>query len=326
MHYPDRVAGKQRLARALIFHYGRRSTHKVIVANLSVAWVRLADMCSSGGSEPWQRLQSAAQVLADEDVTSWSDGQVRDGLLALLTVVNQLAAVVSTVSASFDTRDLAERDGFRTARSWLIAFGRMSQRAATGWLSRGRLLRQLPALSAAAHTGAVSAEHVRTVGDLAAHVGIEQVQPFDEILATLAATTGRHADVEAACHRIRAHVDPDGPDPDPHARERRALSISRCGSLFSVSGRLDLEAGATVLTALDTLMRPVTPDEPSTAVQRRADALLELARQALDRGTLPTVGGVRPHLGLLITPETLLGLRHATGTPTTNRRRRPEWC
>ena len=275
-------------------------------------------MCSSGGSEPWQPLQAAAQVLADEDVTSWSDGQVRDGLLALLTVVNQLTAVVSTVSASFDTRDLAERDGFRTARSWLIAFGRMSQRAATGWLSRGRLLRQLPALSAAAHTGAVSAEHVRTVGDLAAHVGIEQVQPFDEILATLAASTGRHADVEAACHRIRAHVDPDGPDPDPHARERRALSISRCGSLFSVSGRLDLEAGATVLTALDALMRPVTPDEPSTAVQRRADALLELARQALDRGTLPTVGGLRPHLGLLLTPDTLLGLRHTTTTPTTH--------
>jgi Domain of unknown function (DUF222) len=249
-------------------------------------------MRSSGGSEPWRALESAGRELAAEDVTSWSDEQVRGGLLALLSVVNQLNAVVSTVSASFETRALAERDGFRTARSWLIAFGRMSQRAATGWLSRGRLLRQLPALSAAAHTGAVSAEHVRTVGDLVGHLGIDQVQPFDEILATLAATYDKHVDVEAACHRIRAHVDPDGPDPDPHAAERRALTIARSGSLGCVSGRLDLEGGATLLTALDGLMRPPTPDDTRTGVQRRADALVELARQTLQSGTLPTVGGV----------------------------------
>jgi len=148
-------------------------------------------------------LQSAAAVLSAEDVTSWSDEQVRDGLRAMLSVVNQLDAVVSTAAASFDTRGLAERDGFRAARSWLIAFGRMSQRAATGWLSRGRLLRQLPGLSAAAQTGAGSAEQIRTVDDLVGHVGIEAVQPFDEIIAGVAATLGP-SDVAQACHRIRA--------------------------------------------------------------------------------------------------------------------------
>ena len=220
-------------------------------------------MCSTdGGSEPWQALQSAASVLSAEDVTSWSDEQVRDGLRAMLSVVNQLDAVVSSAAASFDTRRLAEQDGFRAARSWLIAFGRMSQRAATGWLSRGRLLRQLPGLSAAAQTGAVSAEQIRTVGDLVGHVGIEAVQPFDEILAGVAATTGP-GEVAQACHRIRAHVDPDGPDPDPHAADRRALSISRYGSLFSVSGRLDAEGGAIVMTALDALSAHPHPTTPA---------------------------------------------------------------
>ena len=264
------------------------------------------------GSNPWDGLTSETETLAGEDVTGWSDDQVRDGLLALLSEMNRLTAVMSTLSASFETRGLAERDGFRTARSWLIAFRRMSQGAATGWLSRGRLLRQLPALAAAAHTGAVSADQLRTVGDLAGHLGVEQVQPFDEILAGVAATTGP-GEVAQACHRIRAHVDPDGPDPDPHASERRALSIARYGSLFSVSGRLDAEGGATLLTALDALMRPPTPDDTRTGMQRRADALVELAHQALQGGTLPTVGGVRPHLGLLLTPDTLLGLRKAAG-------------
>ena len=128
-------------------------------------------------------------------MTSWSDAQVRDGLQALLAEVNRLNAVVSTVAASFDTRGLAELDGFRSARSWLIGFGRMTQGAAGGWLSRGRLLAQLPALSAAAHAGDVSAEQLRPVGALVDHVGIGAVAPFDEILADLAATA-RPADVD----------------------------------------------------------------------------------------------------------------------------------
>src|SRR5262245_7684700 len=135
-------------------------------------------MCSTGGGAgAWQALGTAAQDLAGEDVTACSDEQVRERLLSLLSVTKQLDAVLSTLSASFDTRGLAERDGFRTARSWLIAYGRMSQGSATGWLSRGRLLRQLPALSAAAHAGAVSAEQIRPIAELVGHVGIENVQP-----------------------------------------------------------------------------------------------------------------------------------------------------
>ena len=209
-------------------------------------------MCSTNGGvggNPWDGLTSATQALSAQDVASWSDTQVRDGLPALLAEVNRLTAVVSTVAASFGTRSLAELDGFRTARSWLIAFGRMTQSAASGWLSRGRLMAQLPALSAAAHAGAVSAEQIRPIGALVDHVGIGAVTPFDDILADLAGAA-RPADVELACHRIRAHVDPDGPDPDPDAGQRRGLTLSRSGSLFSVAGRLDLEGGAIVRTAV----------------------------------------------------------------------------
>jgi len=289
---------------------------------------------SHGGTEPWDGLTSATQALSAEDVASWSDAQVRNGLQALLAEVNRLSAVVSTVAASFDTRSLAELDGFRTTRSWLIGFGRMTQGAAVGWLSRGRLMAQLPALAAAAHAGVVSAEQLRPVAALVDHVGIGAVAPFDQILADLAAES-RPADVDLACNRIRAHVDPDGADPDPDAGARRGLTLSRSGSLFSVAGRLDAEGGATVLTAVlrerpsssrgrasahsitanDALMRPPTPDDPRTAAQRRADAMVELARQALQGGTVPTVGGVRPQLGILLTPDALLGPAAANKQP-----------
>jgi len=266
--------------------------------------------------EPWSCLQAAAEALSDKDVVGWSDGQVRAGLRALLVEARRLDAIVATVVASFDARGLSEADGFRTARSWLIAFGRMSQGAATGWLSRGRLQRQLPALAAAARGGQVSAEQLRRVSDLVEHIGIDAVREADEILASVAGEFGP-GEVQTACHRIRAHVDPDGPDPDPDAAQRRGLSISRVGSLFNVSGRLDAEGGATVLTALDALMRPPTAEDPRTPQQRRADAMVELARQALAGGTLPTVGGVRPQLGLLLTPEALLGLSATAPTTST---------
>src|SRR4051812_48436813 len=76
-----------------------------------------------------------------------------------------------------------------------------------------------------------------------------------------------------------------------------------------VRGQLDPEAGAVVLTALDAVMAPPGVGDERTAAQRRADALTELARLPLGRDLVPVVGGSRPQVGLLVTPEALL--RHA---------------
>jgi hypothetical protein len=71
--------------------------------------------------------------------------------------------------------------------------------------------------------------------------------------------------------------------------------------------------------ALDALMRPPAPDDLRTPAQRRADALVDLARGALAQGELPTVGGHRPQVGVLLNPATLLygpdGATARTGDP-----------
>jgi Domain of unknown function (DUF222) len=51
---------------------------------------------------------------------------------------------------------------------------------------------------------------------------------------------------------------------------------------------------------------PQAGDNRSGA-QRRADALVELARQKLNSGELPQVGGHKPHLSVLVRAETLRG-------------------
>ncbi len=93
-------------------------------------------MCTTGEADPLQLLRAGLSGLVDTDPVGMSDAAVTAELPALLDAVNQLGAVVAARLASFDTRALAEVDGQRTTRSWLSAFGRMSQGAAAGWLSR----------------------------------------------------------------------------------------------------------------------------------------------------------------------------------------------
>jgi hypothetical protein len=181
----------------------------------------------------------------------------------------------------------------------------MSQGAASGWLKRGRLLRQLPRLAKAAGAGDASAEQLGLVARLADQVGVEQLIRSDPTLAELA-QDGGPAEMAHACERIRAHLDPDGAHPDPAASfERRGLTLARSGSMTVVRGQLDPEGAAALHTVLDALMRPPGPDDLRTSAQRRADALVELARLHLTRGELPTVGGVRPQIGVLVTPAML---------------------
>src|SRR5262245_38910039 len=135
-------------------------------------------MCTSHGG-PLQQLQTAVQALADADPHDAADESLRSSLPLLLTALHQLSAVVAGVVGVFDGRDLAQLDACRTAKAWLVAFGRMSPHAASGWVNRSRLLGGLPALQAAARSGAVSVEHVRKVEDLASRVGPAAVAPFD---------------------------------------------------------------------------------------------------------------------------------------------------
>jgi Domain of unknown function (DUF222) len=91
-------------------------------------------------------------------------------------------------------------------------------------------------------------------------------------------------------------------------RERRWLWLSPTfEGMVAVDGLLDPEAGETLLTALEPLARPTTAEDERSAAQRRADALTELARRALEGGRLPQSGGVRPQVTVTIELASLLG-------------------
>src|SRR5262249_39851964 len=74
---------------------------------------------------------------------------------------------------------------------------------------------------------------------------------------------------------------------------------------FEVEGYLDPVGGATLETALLGLLGPRQKDDERTPSQRRADALVDIARQCLDSGELPVRGGQRPHLTITASLATL---------------------
>jgi len=125
-------------------------------------------MCT--GATALERIRTGMAELAAMEVVDLPDQEVRDQL-TLLAVTNTAAALVATRADTFDRRELAELDGFRTLRSWLIGFGRLSPTGATIIDHRARVLRALPALREAALSGTVSAEHVDKVRRLARHLG-----------------------------------------------------------------------------------------------------------------------------------------------------------
>src|SRR5262249_58495226 len=93
-------------------------------------------------------------------------------------------------------------------------------------VKRARLSGRLPALSAAAADGDISADHLDRVTRLAERVGVEVAAQADQVLADSA----RHLDpttLGRLCERIVAHVDPDGAQPDAAADfARRAITLS----------------------------------------------------------------------------------------------------
>ena len=258
-------------------------------------------MCSR---DPVERLRAGLDELVAVDVVGLPDATLRSGLQELMAARNQLDAVAAAWLASFDTRNLADDDACRTSAVWLRGYARCSDHAASGQVKRARLLHDLPAVAQAAGRGEVSAEHVDRICELAKQIGVEAVAPADQILAD-AASKVSVAELKQLCQRIRDFVDPDGPEP-MEAFERRELTLSKLRGMIMIRGQLDPEGGAAVQEALDALMRPPAPDDLRTPGQRRADALVDLARRALAHGDLPTVAGMRPQVGILLSPSTLL--------------------
>ncbi len=265
-------------------------------------------------------LAAAVAELAAGDPTQLGDALLAEQVLALRRLAEQLDAAWLRLLATLDARGAAGAEAGTQAPSttaWLRATCRMSPGAAAQRVRTARALHRGPlaATARALAAGQVSYAHAATLADATHDLPAAKVAQAEPVLVDAARRLDPGRLRRLATH-LRELVDPDTAEQHGRARlERRGLWLAATfDGMVAVDGLLDPEAGEAVQAALLPLARPAGPDDERTAAQRRADALGELARQALQTGRLPQEGGQRPQLTVTVDLASLLVDHSVSGT------------
>jgi hypothetical protein len=181
----------------------------------------------------------------------------------------------------------------------------MSLSAAADRLCVGEQLESMPRLAEALRSGEVGFQAAATICHLRDRVGAIGAR-LDEEMWIDNARRFSVKDLRDVAARTWHAVDPAGFDRKvENDHEVRQLFISETGGMYRIDGWLTLEGGAAVKTVVDSLSKPLGADDQRTSKQRRHDGLVEAMHLALGAGTLPRRNGVRPHISITTTVESL---------------------
>jgi len=255
-------------------------------------------------------LVAEIDALVAADPLGLADG---DTVVELHRQCERLAAVLVRAAAAFDAGRSWEADGARSSASWLAARCRTPVSATRRRVRLGRELRSMPAAETAWLAGDVGEAHVEPLAAVRRRVGGEVFDADEERLVEHARTMGHRAFGQVLAYWEQA-ADPDGVERDAEAqRDGRRVHLSESfGGTWLLDGVLDPISGEIVATALDRIgeeLFKVEWAEHGRAVrspaQRRADALVEMARRA---GAAPAGGRLpAPLFTVFVGYETLAG-------------------
>jgi Domain of unknown function (DUF222) len=172
----------------------------------------------------------------------------------------------------------------------------------------------LPATGQALTDGAISPAHAVVLAHGTQDLAAPTIVKAEPVLLEAARRLDPPRLRQAVAH-LQEVADPDGDQDRAERRyQRRGLWLApTLEGMVVVDGLLEPEAGQTLLAALEPLARPTNAQDARSGGQRRADALTELARRALEGGRLPDTGGVRPQLLVTVDLDSLLGHPGAVG-------------
>jgi hypothetical protein len=270
------------------------------------------------------QLKAAVAAFLARDQESMTTGGRGEELVEIRALIDSLEAGFSASARVFQVQSGHLADGAPTAVSWLSRVCKMSSTSAADRLCVGRHLESMPETAAALAAGEIGYQSASILCHFRDHLG-ELAADFDESMMVGYARQFRVAQFREICRRAWHALDPEGFERSQEEDfERRWLHVSPLmNGMQSIDGVLDAAGGAAVQTALEALAGEHGSEDQRSRRQRMADALVELAHHALDAGSLPSRGGVRPHLSLT---TTLQGLERSGPRPPTWRPAQPTPC
>nr|WP_091929884.1 HNH endonuclease signature motif containing protein [Blastococcus sp. DSM 46786] len=258
------------------------------------------------------RLAAALDDLAAERLEGAFGPQLIERLGPLLVAGNRLTAEVARTVRQGELTGAAEHDGHKTMASWLRGHARFSPAAAFRLVTTGRAIEALPAVAAAAATGALPPEALAVIAPVTTPANLAAAEAQDVDLAgvdaalTEVAVTRPHAELRQVVKHYLDRLDPDGAEPDP--TEGRSLTLVKHAD-GSVSGRFELDAvgGEKLQTAVESIVQASRPaGDMRTRAQQQADALVQLCDNQLAAGTLPVLRTHKPHVVVRVDLEDLI--------------------
>lgn len=258
-------------------------------------------------------------------------GPLGQKLLDLQGEINRLEARFVARLREFDRSEEWKLDGMASPQAWLRYHGRMTGPAASSRVKVARRLVELPRTTEAFDEGVISRDHVAViVSGTELTDGLDGSTRVDRAEIEQAIAAGEEIFVDSAremdpsnLRRVATHfrhaVEPQVVVADEvESVARRTLHMSKSlDGRFHLKGEFDVEGGTVIKTALDSLMAPDGNDgevadtadrPPRSASRRRADALVATCEKALSTGELPSTGGERPHVSVVVDLETLTRL------------------
>jgi hypothetical protein len=268
-------------------------------------WARLPDGLAA--------LAAVVDQLAAQDRDGLADHVRAERVLVLRRLLDRLEGHWLAELAEVDARGAAGADQdvrFGSTAGWLRTRLHAGATTASGWVKTARALFRGPLTrtAQALREGELSVAHASVLAagthDLPSHTAVEAEPVLVEAARRLDPLRLRRL-----VTHLRLVADPDSErDRAQRRHEQRGLWLSpTLDNMIAVDGLLEAEAGQTLLAALEPLARPASAADDRSGGQRRADALAELARRALEGGRLPQTGGVRPQLTVLVDLDSLQG-------------------
>ena len=223
-----------------------------------------------------------------------------------------LAEVAQRPAATGDPGDVFGRQWVREDVSCAL---RLSGVTAEHRLAVAQILTEgLPATLALLDAGEISYLHAMSLADAVQSLDAD-VAATVEVRALRRAGEQTLAQFRATVRRAVAAADPRSVEQAraQAMKERRVCVTPRADGMAELWALLPAEGASALMAGVDGLASTSSADDPRSADQRRADALVDLGVAALHDPLLPRRQGMRPAVQVTVALSTLLGCDDAPG-------------